>query len=146
MVQKKNLQETLELVRDILKLFGDFAHDAALIEKEHNININDLGELLKDIDVNALLIHPDTKFRQAVFPLFQITQIPELSEFLTIPASRKLDFAQKVYGISSQLEAELKLSHFVHPKIYVLGYLSLNSSGSATLGSCMCADSGVFYI
>src|ERR671910_904107 len=48
--------------------------------------------------------------------------------------------------LSGSVECEPKLSHFVHPKIYVSGYLSLNSSGSATLGSCMCADSVVFYI
>jgi uncharacterized protein (TIGR02391 family) len=104
MVQKKSLEETIELVRDILKLFGDFAHDAALLEKEHNFSINDLGELLKDVDVNALFTHPDTKLRQAVFPLFAISQIPELSDFVGISASRKVEFAQKVYGISSQLE------------------------------------------
>jgi len=105
----RSARETLELLRDILMLYGNFVHELAEIEMKHNFNFSELQNVLGGPDAPAFyssLMKLDPKMQLAFVSVMGkfVPLSKELQNALALKASDKLSFAEKLNDTVADLE------------------------------------------
>lgn len=108
-------RQTLELLRDVLRLFANFVREVGEIEKEHDFNFSELQKVLGGPDSTAFfssLMELDPRVQLSFLRVIAkyTTLSKELQNPMALKATDKLGLAEKLDDLVADLEAGIGVS------------------------------------